>query len=85
MRETEKVAAFLRDNHPSRYCVGCLGRQLHLTVENVTLATIEMALGPKYVFTDGNCSRCGRRDALLGVRATPAPGGSPHESGGELG
>jgi hypothetical protein len=72
MRETEKLAAFLRDNYPSRYCVGCLGRQLHLSVENVTLATIELALGPVYGFTDGNCSRCDRRDALLGLKSPPS-------------
>jgi hypothetical protein len=72
MRETEKLTAFLRDNYPSRFCVGCLGRQLHLTVEAVTLATIELALGSVYGFTDGNCSRCDRRDALLGPKSTSA-------------
>ena len=67
-RETEKLAAFLRDNHPARFCVGCLGRQLHLTVEAVTLATIELGLSPAYGFADGKCSRCGRQDALLGLK-----------------
>jgi hypothetical protein len=73
MRETEKLAAFIRDNHPSRFCVGCLGRQLQLTVETVTLATIELALSSVYGFIDGACSRCDRRDALLGLKSPPAP------------
>lgn len=68
----EKLAAFLRDSYPSRFCVGCLGRHLHLTVEAVTLATIELALGSAYGFTDGNCSRCDRRDALLGLKSLTA-------------
>jgi hypothetical protein len=68
MREIEKLAAFLRDNHPSRFCVGCLGRQLHLSVEAVTLATIEVGLSAEYGFTDGECSQCRRHDALLGLK-----------------
>ena len=68
MRETEKLAAFLRDNDPARFCVGCLGRQLHLTVEAVTLATIELGLSAAYGFADGTCARCGRQDALLGLK-----------------
>jgi hypothetical protein len=72
MRETEKLAAFLRDDYPARLCVGCLGRQLHLTIEAVTLATIELGLRTAYAFADGKCSRCDRQDALLGLKSPPA-------------
>jgi hypothetical protein len=71
MRETEKLAAFLRDSHPERFCVGCLGRQLHLTVAAVTSAAIELGLTTAYRFGDGTCSRCGRPDTLLGFNSPP--------------
>jgi hypothetical protein len=77
MNETEKIAVFLRDHYPSVFCVGCLGRQLHLSVEAVTLATIELGLRSGYGFTDAHCSRCGRRDTVLGLK-TPS-GGSTGE------
>ena len=66
MKVPERVAQFLKDKQPARYCDDCLADQLELERrQQAQQATAALAAGSGFLREKGRCSLCGKTAKLV--------------------
>ena len=66
MKVPERVARFLKNNQPARYCDDCLAYRLELAKrQQAQQATAALAAAPGFLREKGKCSSCGKAAKLV--------------------